>query len=173
VGSLKPRKNLPILLEAFERILVQVPQACLILIGRGPDEAALRSQVDRLGIEHAVVFAGFVTEQEKLAYYSVTNLFVSPSLMEGFGLAVGEAMACGLPVVATRAGSLPEVVNDGKTGLLVPASDVGALSGSILRLLQDGALAHQMGQAGQARVERLFRWETSARRTLEFYGEML
>ena len=78
-----------------------------------------------------------------------------------------------LMTIQPESGSLPEVVNDGKTGLLVPPSDVGALSGSILRLLQDGALARQMGQAGQARVERLFRWETSARRTLEFYGEML
>lgn len=173
VGSLKPRKNLPILLEAFKKILAQVPQTCLILIGRGPDEAALRSQVDCLGIGHAVRFAGFVTEQQKLEYYSVANLFVSPSLMEGFGLAVGEAMACGLPIVTTRAGSLPEVVRDGETGLLVPPGDVDALCESILRVLRDEALTRQMGRAGQARVERLFRWDESARCTLALYQEAM
>lgn len=169
IGSLIPRKNLPVLLDAFKAVLTQLPQTRLVLIGSGPEEARLRSQARHLGLERAVVFAGFVTEQEKLEYYSLADVFVSPSLLEGFGLAVCEAMACGVPVVATQAGSLPEVVGDGETGLLVPTGDGDALSRAILRLLQDDGLAQRLGRAGQARVERLFRWDVAARRTLELY----
>lgn len=173
VGSLKSRKNLPVLLEAFRDVVSQLPQARLILVGRGPEEARLRGYVQSLGLEQMVVFAGFVTEQEKLEYYHSADLFVSPSLLEGFGLAVGEAMACGLPVVATCAGSLPEVVSDGETGLLVPPDDVASLSQAILRILRDRDLAHSFGRAGRARVERLLRWEATARRTLELYEALL
>jgi 1,4-alpha-glucan branching enzyme len=169
VGSLKGRKNLPVLLDAFADIQREFPDARLVLAGRGPEEAALQNQVKQLDIDQAVRFAGFVSEAEKLAYYRCATLFVSTSLLEGFGFAVVEAMACGCPVVVTEAGSLPEVVENGKTGLLVPVNHQAALSRAIRTVLQDEGLARQMADAGVARVNSLFRWGKAAERTLQLY----
>jgi glycosyltransferase involved in cell wall biosynthesis len=93
--------------------------------------------------------------------------------MEGFGLAIAEAMACGIPVVATQVGSIPEVVSHGETGLLVPARDTQALYQAIAQLLEDDHLAQQMGQAGQKRAETLFRWQIAAQHMLDLYRELL
>ncbi|MCI0574647.1 MAG: glycosyltransferase family 4 protein [Chloroflexi bacterium] len=173
VGSLKPRKNLPALLEAFASVLPHFPKARLVLVGRGPGKSVLQAQARQLGLAPAVYFAGFVSEEDKLAYYQSATLVVSPSLLEGFGFAVAEAMACGRPVVATQAGSLPELVADGETGLLAPAGDAAALSQAILRLLRDEELARRMGQAGAARVDALFRWDRAARLTWQQYEALL
>jgi 1,4-alpha-glucan branching enzyme len=169
VGSLKGRKNLPLLLDAFADIQREFPDARLVLAGRGPEEATLQNQVKQLGIDQAVLFAGFVSEAEKLAYYRCATLFVSTSLLEGFGFAVAEAMACGCPVVATKAGSLPEVVADGKAGLLVPINDPVALADAIRIVWRDQRLAQQLAAAGVARVNALFRWENAAKRTWQLY----
>lgn len=169
VGSLKGRKNLPMLFDAFAKLLGEFPTARLVLAGRGPDEAMLQNQAKQLGIEQAVLFAGFVSEAEKLAYYRCATLFVSPSLLEGFGFAVAEAMACGCPVVATKAGSLPEVVADGQTGLLAPVNDSAALFEAMKVVLQDEHLAQQLGEAAVARINALFRWDNAAKRTLSLY----
>jgi D-inositol-3-phosphate glycosyltransferase len=172
VGSLKPRKNLPLLLDAFGEVLeARGGQARLLVVGTGPEEAALRSLARRLGLEHAVVLCGAVSEEEKHEYYSIASVFVTASSMEGFGLAVAEAMACGLPVVATRVGSLPEVVVDGTTGFLVDPGNPGQLADRLAALLRDEALARRLGEAGRRRVEQCFRWEKAAQSVLDLYRE--
>jgi starch synthase len=93
--------------------------------------------------------------------------------MEGFGLAIAEAMACGVPVVATKVGSIPEVVCDGESGLLVPVNDDEMLYRAIGHLIEDSDLAHKMGQAGQKRVETLFRWEIAGPQMLDLYKGLL
>lgn len=118
LGSLKPRKNLPLLLEAFRLVLRERRDIRLILAGRGESEEALRGQATQLGLEDDVYFGGFVPEAEKVAWYNLADVFVFPSRLEGFGLVAVEAMACAKPVVASRAGALPEVVADGETGLV-------------------------------------------------------
>ena len=173
VGSLIPRKNLLSLLETFANIQANHPQTVLILVGRGPQEAILRRKIKELGLEQVVKLAGFVPEEQKLMYYQAADLLVSTSLMEGFGLAIAEAMACGVPVVATQVGSIPEVVCDGETGFLVPVNDEKALYQAVERLLEDGQLAHKMGQVGQRRVEALFRWEIAGQQMFELYRELL
>ncbi|HXF63751.1 MAG TPA: glycosyltransferase family 4 protein [Caldilineaceae bacterium] len=173
VGSLIPRKNVAGLLAAFAQVRAALPTAYLVLLGSGPEEAALRSQAASLGIADGVEFAGRVDEQTKLAFYGRADLLVSASLMEGFGLAVGEAMACGVPVVATAAGSLPELVEDGVTGLLVPPADQNALATAILYLLQNPVLARRLGQAASERIDRLFRWERTTQQTLALYQQLV
>ena len=143
----------------------------LLLVGRGESEETLRQQSLELGLAQAVCFAGHVPEAEKVAWYNLANLFVQPSRLEGFGLSAAEAMACGKPVVASRAGSLPEVVAEGETGLLCNPDKPADFAQAILRLVADRPMADAMGQAGLARVQRLFQWDESARRTLALYAE--
>lgn len=173
VGSLIGRKNIAGLLAAFAQVVATLPHAHLILLGGGPEEANLRDLAHRLGIAQAVDFAGRVDEATKLAYYARADLLVSASHMEGFGLAVGEAMACGVPVVATRAGSLPEIVEEGVTGLLVMPGNVDALATAMLAVLRDSALAQRLAAAGPARIDRLFRWPRTVAQTLACYQETI
>jgi len=171
LGSLKERKNLPVLLQALRLVREERPNVYLLLVGRGESEAALRRQALDLGLQQSVHFAGFVPEADKVAWYNLADVFVLPSRLEGFGLAAAEAMSCAKPVVASRAGSLPEVVADGETGMLCDSNDPGEFARAIQRLLDDPSLAEMMGRAGRERVERLFRWERSALRTLQVYEE--
>ena len=173
VGSLITRKNIPMLLHAFQAVVQEMPDTRLVLIGRGPEEANLRGLAQALGIASQVEFAGFVSEAQKLERYATSDLLVSASSMEGFGLAVGEAMACGLPVVVTNAGSLPELVVDGESGLVVPVDDAAGLAASMVRVLRDRALAAAMGRAGIGGVEAKFRWDKTAQQTLAFYQQEL
>ena len=101
------------------------------------------------------------------------DVFVLPSLWEGFGLVLVEAMAAGRPVVASAVGPIPEIVVDGVTGLLVPPGDPAALAEAIIRVLQDPELASAMGRAGRARVERELRVDTMVARTEALYDELL
>jgi glycosyltransferase involved in cell wall biosynthesis len=173
VGSLIPRKDVAGLLTAFAAVTTALPQARLVLIGGGPEEGNLRRLAEELGIAHCIEFAGRIAEEAKLAYYAEASLLVSASLMEGFGLAVGEAMACGIPVVATHVGSIPELVQDGVTGLLVPPQDPVALANAMLRLLQDRTLATRFGTAGAARIDNHFRWPRAIEHSIEIYRELI
>ncbi|RIK34041.1 MAG: hypothetical protein DCC57_24610, partial [Chloroflexi bacterium] len=154
-------------------VAAALPAARLVLLGGGPEETALCALAGQLGIASAVTFAGRVDEAAKLAYYARAGLLVSASTMEGFGLAVGEAMACGVPVVASAAGSLPELVEDGISGLLVPPGDIDALAAAMLRVLQEPALAQRLAAAGPPRIDRFFRWERTTQQTLACYQEVL
>jgi glycosyltransferase involved in cell wall biosynthesis len=173
VGSLIARKNVAGLLAAFAQVHAAEPQAYLVLLGSGPEETALRGQAAVLGIAPAVEFAGRVPEATKLAFYAGAEMLVSASLMEGFGLAVGEAMACGLPVVAAASGSLPEIVAGEVTGLLVAPGDVDALTAAMLRLLREPQTRQALAAAGPPRIDRRFRWERATRQTLQVYEETL
>jgi glycosyltransferase involved in cell wall biosynthesis len=173
VGSLIARKNLPVLLHALQIVVCEESHCQLVFIGRGPEESTLRALTHELGLDDYVIFAGFVSEGQKLEYYATGDLLVSASGMEGFGLAVGEAMACGLPVAVTNAGSLPELVVDGVCGLVVPVDDAAALASALLRLLGDPDLAARFGQAGASRVAEKFRWPMTAKETLQYYDREL
>ena len=171
VGSLKARKNLPVLLQAMAQVLRTRNDVCLALVGRGEGEDALRAQVQELGLGNAVRFVGFVSDVEKLAWYNSCDIFVQPSRLEGFGLVATEAMACGRPVIASRSSALPEVIVDDETGLLCDPEDPGDFARAILQLLRDRTLARDMGQAGIERAQRMFRGEACAKQTLALYKE--
>src|SRR6185503_3578849 len=107
-GGLKPRKNLHVLLEAWARAADEAPTARLLVAGGGPMLDELRGRAARLGVADRVVFTGYVPEAEKTDVFNLADIFFFPSAMEGFGLTVAEAMASGLPVVASNRGSIPE-----------------------------------------------------------------
>jgi len=167
VGTLEPRKNLMRLVRAFALVYRQYPDYKLMLVGRkGWLYEDIFAEVERLDLQSAVVFAGFVPEDDLPPLMSGAALFVYPSLYEGFGLPVLEAMACGAPVITSNCSSLPEVVGD--AGLLVDPEDESALSEALITVLSDEARRQEMSRQGISRAMR-FSWKEAARQTLKAY----
>jgi len=127
--------------------------------------------VRKLNLDGLVHFTGRLTREEMVKRYSAAKIAVVPSLYEGFGLPAAEAMACGVPVIATTGGALPEVVGD--AGILVPPRNADALAAAIKQLLADKQAQQRMSEAGRKRVREKFSWEQAARKTLEVYQEVL
>lgn len=168
VGSLEPGKNRERLLQAFARLRARGLEYTLAVAGqrawRYEGEAPLAR---RLGLAEAVRFLGHVPAADLPALYSAADLFVFPSLYEGFGLPALEAMACGTPVVTSSVSALPEVVGD--AALQVNPLDIEALAEAMERLLRDDGLRTDLRERGLRRAEE-FSWERTARATLSVYG---
>ena len=128
--------------------------------------------VDQLSLRDNIDFVGHVSTEQLADLYATSELAVCPSLYEGFGLPALEAMACGTPVVGTRTGGLPEVIEHGVTGLLVPPADVAALADAIARLMTDDRRRGEMGKAARDSAVERFSWASTAARTLDVYQEV-
>jgi glycosyltransferase involved in cell wall biosynthesis len=154
VGALVAHKGQKHLIEAMPYVLREVPDAHLVIFGEGELRPALERQVKELRLDKHVLLPGF--RDDVLQLMKSADLFVMSSVTEGLGSTVLDAMAMRLPVVATRAGGIPEAVVPGETGLLVPIRDGRELAGAIVRLLEDPATRRRMGEAGHARVSAEF-----------------
>ena len=171
VGALESRKNLPRLLEAYALLRAGSPQWRLVIVGaRKWKFSPIFDAVQRLGLEAHVDFTGYVADEHLPALYSGADLFVFPSLYEGFGLPVLEAMACGAPVVTSNTSSLPEVAGD--AALLVDPSDVDQIADAMRLVLTQPALAAALRVRGLARAAR-FTWERTARETIAVYERVV
>jgi glycosyltransferase involved in cell wall biosynthesis len=167
VSRLDPAKGVRVLIRA----LAQVDGVTLTIVGDGPERAALESVADKLGVAGRIHWIGH--RRDVLRLLPAFDLFVQPSLHEGLPNTVLEAMAAGLPVVATAVGGTPEVVVDGVTGLLVPPHDPDALAKGIACLLRDLDLRRKMGRAGRERVKRRFAMKQMVRQTQTLYEHLL
>ncbi|MFA5038112.1 MAG: glycosyltransferase [Candidatus Omnitrophota bacterium] len=150
IGSLIPRKGMDILLKAFQIVIKEAPEARLVIIGKG-DLAPFERLARKLGIVEFIRLTGFLKEYP-YGILNSTDLYVSASYAESFGLSIAEAELLGIPVVATRVGGVPEVVVDTKTGFLAPAGDEKALAEKMVLLLKDDNLRKRMGAAGRQNV---------------------
>lgn len=166
VARMYPRKRLEDLLEAAARLRARIPALRVRIVGEGPQSAALRRRARALGLEGTVTFLGEVPRQTLAVEYVGADVFCLPTVQEGFGLVFAEAMAAGLPVVACRAAAVPEIVEDRRTGLLVPPRSPDELTMAMETLLTDPRLRAELGEAGRRRVEALD-LEPVARRFLE------
>jgi len=171
--QLFPRKGIRFLIQAAARLKPRFPDLKVVLAGDGFERADLEALARSLGIGADTVFLGWVANAELPAYYRASAVSVVPSLEEGFGIPAAEAMGCGVPVVASDAGGLPEVVEDGVTGRIVPKGDAEALAAAIGELLADAALRARMGAAAVERARRLFDWDIAARRFEALYDALL
>jgi glycosyltransferase involved in cell wall biosynthesis len=170
VGTLEPRKNVPLLFEALAQLRRHMDVHLLLVGGRGWLGAPIQAAHARSGVGGAAHFLGWLDQSDLAVLYSHARVFVLPSVYEGFGLPVLEAMACGAPVVCSNAGPLPEVAGD--AAVLLTPEDPSAWAEAIGRVLSDASLAVELRARG-ARRAREFSWERSARATREVYRQAL
>jgi glycosyltransferase involved in cell wall biosynthesis len=167
VGTIEPRKNLGVLLGALVLLKGQGREVLLVVAGRlGWLYDGFLAKIRSLGLESLVLLPGFVPDDDLPALYSAADLFVYPSVYEGFGIPVLEAMGCGTPVLCSDASSLPEVAGDG--GILLPPGDPAAWADAITRLMESAAQRAELREKGFRQASR-FRWEETARQTWEVY----
>lgn len=167
VGRLVPVKGHSILLEALPILRKSNYDIKLLLVGDGPLRSYLEAEVKRLRLEQAVIFAGH--QEGSYDFINMMDVFVLPSLHEGIPMVLLEALALQRPVVATRVGGIPEVIEHGVNGLLVDPSDANSLVSSIRELIETPSKASRLGNAGRARVEHEFNAQLMAATTAEMY----
>ena len=168
VGTLEPRKNLPVLLDAYATLKDRPP--LIIGGGKGWDYDAIFAAVARHQLEDAVRFVGFIPSEELPIWYNCAEVFVYPSVFEGFGLPVLEAMACGTPVITADASSLPEVA--GNAGRCVPPDDVSAWTAALQQAWEDSAWRQTARERGISEAAR-FTWARTAEQTVKSYSKAL
>lgn len=171
VAQFIPRKGHRVLLEAIPQVLREHPRTRFLLFGRGPEQSAIRRCVELNGLAERVVFAGFRDDLPRIL--PCLDLLVHPALLEGLGVALLQAAACRLAVVASRIGGIPEIIRSGENGELVAPGDADALATAISRLLADPVLAGQYGQAGRERVLRSFSVQAMAEGNAAVYARVL
>lgn len=173
VARLRVEKGQKILIEAFAEVVKTIPTVQLLMIGEGPDKSELLRLTEVFGVSQNVIWLGRQDQADVYKLYGVMDVVVVPSLFEGFGLTAAEAMAAGLPVIASDIDGLAEVVQDGETGFLFPASNSPALSVSLRQMLNNQQLAKQFGKNGQERVRKHFMLEQFSESMLALYGQYL
>lgn len=170
-GRLCERKGLPLLLEAFKDLAGTIPDSRLFIIGEGELREGLEDLALRLGVSERVVFLGKVSREELVEWYNKVEVFVLPSLFEGFGIVCLEAMACGTPVIASRAPGITDVIEDGRNGILVERDREELLS-ALSRVLRDHGLRSALGSQGRRDAIERFGWESVVDRFVELYEEL-
>ena len=165
-----PLKGLFFLFQAVAE-LEKIQDVNITVVGEPKKDGEIVRLIQKLGIGHRINFTGRIDHREFVQQYARATVAVVPSVYEGFGLPVGEAMACGVPVISTTGGALPEVVGD--AGVLVQPANSAALAGAIRELLNNPLRAKELGMAGYRRVQKHFSWEKAAQKTVAAYREVI
>ncbi|HUS14629.1 MAG TPA: glycosyltransferase family 4 protein [Chloroflexia bacterium] len=177
VGRLERAKGAGVLIAAVPQILQSLPSARVVFVGNSLNDSQGRNWQDRLegacraaGVGDRLFFHGYVSQEELLAQYAIAQVVLVPSVLyESFSYTCAQAMACGLPVVASRIGGIPETVLDGESGILITPGDSAELVASVMRLAGDAGMRRRMGQAGRVQAEALFDARNVARQMLAIY----
>ncbi|MCI0530097.1 MAG: glycosyltransferase family 4 protein [Nitrospira sp.] len=173
VANLFTRKGYEYLIQALVEINQKKAGIHCLIVGEGDEiyRSRLLDMVQKNGLEKVITFAGF--QRDVLSYIAAMDIFVLPSILEGFGIVLLEAMAMGKPIVATTVGGIPEIVEDQVTGFLVPPRDSSALAQKTIYLLENPSLREKLGQAGRARVFERFSVQRMASQLQDVYGELI
>lgn len=171
VGTIEPRKNLPLLIKAYRQLVAQGTEYKLVLAGNyGWMYEEVLTLIEDLDLSELIYLPGYVSQSELPLVYNLAELFVYPTIYEGFGLPVLEAMACGVPVITSRIASLPEIVAD--AGILIPVDDIEALSEAMRQVLLDDVLKQKLIHDGLLQAKK-FSWERTAELTWKVYLQVL
>ena len=180
MGRLVERKGHVYLVKAMPEILKKCPNALLVIGGGGPEEFKIKSVVDELGLSKSVYLAGRIPIPDLPSYYAGADVFCLPAIVDskgetegGQGLVIGEAMACGVPVVSCNVGGIPDVVKNGINGLLVPQKDSSALAKAVCRILSDKDLASTLSKAGIETVKNDLSYDIFVKKMVKKYKETL
>lgn len=168
VGPITPRKGLSYLIEALPKVLTKHENTLLVIVGSG-DIDGLRKLAEEYNVLDHVIFEGFVPEEKLPIYYNACDIFVFPSLQEGFGMVLIEAMACGKTVVASNTTAIPEVVGD--AGILVETKNPEIFASSVINLLDDLNKRKQLEEKAFDRVQKNFTWNAVVDKLLGIYSE--
>lgn len=172
VGSLYPHKGINVLIWAMPTIAKQHPDVLLLVGGKGIIEDELKQLTKELGLQNNIQFLGHIIGELKSLYYKASDIFVLPSLTESFGIVNLEAMANGLPIVASNVGGVPDIVKDGTNGLLATPGDPDDFAKKILSLCNSKTLRNQFGMTGKA-LSKEYSWETIADKTESVYLSLI
>jgi glycosyltransferase involved in cell wall biosynthesis len=172
VGLIEPRKNIGMLIEAFSRVGQNSNNKTdLVIAGRwGWESKSILALVNQLNLEERVHFPGYIAQEDLPALYTLANIFVYPSLYEGFGLPVLEAMACGTPVITSNISSMPELI--GESGILVQTGNLNALISAMRNVIENSGKLTEMSEKSLIRAAK-FSWKKTAQLTLEAYEQVL
>jgi len=173
LGGLKRRKNLRFLLEVWRDVVARLKGATLLVCGSGEEESRLKQAAKDIGIQRQVIFAGHISESEKVRFYRLAQVFISVSSLEGFGLSVAEAMSCGLPVVVARQGALPELVGSSPGARVCQPGSRSEFAEAILGFASAEEVRRQGGEANRQRVNAYFRWPRAIDAMKAAYAETL
>jgi len=167
----QPLKGLSYLIEAIALLTPDYPQIHLVVLGKINADGDSQQLINRLGIQAQIRFVSGVSTAELVTLYAETSLVVVPSIYEGFGLPAGEAMACGVAVVSTKGGALPEVVGD--SGILVPVRDAKAIASAVADLLDHPEKAQALGLKARTRILDKFSWQVAAASMTQTYQHII
>jgi glycosyltransferase involved in cell wall biosynthesis len=199
VGRISPEKGIHVLLDAFELIIREFPDVALTIVG--PEWVAPREDITDLSLPKDVIdglalfyqdsyllqlkgklsadaarkvtFAGLVRHRDIAAFYKKADIYIGPSLYESFGVSIIEAITAGVPVVATRVGAVPEVISEGKSGLIVDSNNPRAIAEAVIKLLANSELRNSMSFAASDMIWKRFSWETICSALVQTYLEVL
>lgn len=171
VAHLSPEKGHEILLKAMKLVLDRMPSARLMIVGEGERRDSLEALAKESGLQNEVIFTGFRIDVSN--FYDLADVFVSSSKAEGLGSSILDALAAGVPVVATAVGGIPEFIEDGQTGLLVPAAEPQALAQGVIDQLENPERARTMAARGKEVIKRRFSVERMIADTVAVYQELL
>jgi glycosyltransferase involved in cell wall biosynthesis len=170
VGRLSEKKGVAYLLEALPLVLEHIPDCKLLIVGTGELNQELRKQADFLNVNDKIVFIGAVPNTELPSYFATADIFIGPSIKaeggdtEGFGLTFVEAAMSGCIVVGTNVGGIPDIIQEGETGFLVQERDSKAISGVLVKLLQDQQKINNIKYTARERMIQQFDWQVIANR---------
>lgn len=171
-GRLDSRKGVVDLITSAKYVVKNYPETRFIVTGKGPNEGYIRRQISKLNLKGNVTLTGFVSRDELLRLYQSCTMYVLPSYYEGLPTTLLEAMACGLPSIATDVDGSSEVISHGKTGMLVPPKCPEALSASIQEFLADERKRKEIGHCGKNYVKETYDWSKIADKTAEIYASL-
>lgn len=171
IAAIEPRKGQALLIQGLPQILASTPNVKVLLAGKDDISQSEKALVQELGLEGKVMFAGFRSDIKDVI--AAADIIAAPSYLEGLGVSIMEAMACGKPIVASNVGGIPESVVDGETGLLVEPGDAEALANAIVALANDENRRAEMGRKGQLRAQEDFSIDSLINDTLAVYCQLL
>ena len=172
VARLVPVKGLDYLIKAVSLLLQTDNKINLLIIGDGSQRAELEELISELKLDNRVRLMGTIPHEQIAGFLNLADVFVLPSLSEGLGIAIIEAMACGIPVIGTNVDGIPDIIKDNDNGVLVPPGDAEALAGAIDKLLQDEELRGKLAVRGLEEVEQRFQWENIYQQVRQVYFDL-